>query len=357
LPDKAYWITAHHVAVTLNKSFPSPEDDDDSLWPRLVKSSSKNHRVRVDWDSWLPPKEDEKVDEDTNTLDESKLGEQLKFDPNDKFGAWNDPLGPSTRSMYLLTYNGIMLLGWAWVFINLLTLLITPAPADTVVHPNDVPSFLPPNIASRIVHAHERVGRVVFALQALAMLELMHAITGLVPGTPLGSFLLHGGRNIVLFGAIYQWPLLTTHWGVFLTYFVWAIGECVRYPHYLLTLIPETAALSSFITSCLVYARYTAPLILLPFGFLGECAVLRQLTTLYDDGATIGKGLLSYMPASIQEGLVDALPPADGIIYAYMAFAYTMGAPFLYMTMWNARKRKLGPVGGRKGKKAAKKTQ
>lgn len=127
----------------------------------------------------------------------------------------------------------------------------------------------------------------VSVLQAAAVLETLHAVFKLVPGSPLASLLLHGGRDITLLGlcscvellltrcliAIWAFEPVQTDIGVFLTFFFWAIGEAficfllffivftcshageiARYPYYILvTMDSSLCGLPHFIKNL----RYT----------------------------------------------------------------------------------------------------
>ena len=193
--------------------------------------------------------------------------------------------------------------------------------------------------------AHARVGWVVYLCQSLASLEVLHAAVGLIAGRVLPSLLLNGGRNIVLFGLIWAFPSCQVDWSVGALYLLWALGDSLRFVYYLMALVGSSAEaqavadsfLGTVVLQALLHkpsvelvkaARYTVPLILLPFGFAAELKVLWECLT----------------PASAVD--VVAGVGLDSILKVYALLAYILGAPFLYMAVLAQRKSKLG--GGKK---------
>jgi len=200
---------------------------------------------------------------------------------------------------------------------------------------------------------HGRVGGTELFVQGLASLEVVHALVGLTRGSVLPSFLLHAGRNIVLFGAILLAPSTHASAATGALFLLWCLGDLVRFLYYLMSLVGSDAAaratadnwLGKAVTMGLTHpgslgkvswARYTLPLLLMPAGFMAELAVLWT-------GASHEAGQV-MLPGGV---------PLVALLYAYIAAAYLLGAPFLMWTVYKQRSSKLG-VGGKAAHKVGK---
>jgi very-long-chain (3R)-3-hydroxyacyl-CoA dehydratase len=208
--------------------------------------------------------------------------------------------------LYLVLYNALLLLGWAGVMAGLV-----------FAKSKDVTS----------IQLTDDEHSTVMYLELFALLEIVNSLAGLVRGSAVSSLLLHVGRLTVIF---YGVPFASREWVVAALYFVFALGEIIRYPMYLLQVLEVSPG------RALVWLRYTATLCLLPFGFMFE------LWTLFD--ATKAVGDVSKA-ANQFEGI-----PKLYLYYAYMVFAYLIGAPQLVGTMYAARKKKLNPRSSKSSK-------
>jgi len=275
------------------------------------------------------------------------------------------PTGVRLRASYLLAMNLMVLIGAMMVlFVSTQTLWQNVFPRRNVAVGAEGGKADP----TQVPHAggleglwiglgsiHARVGSLQYGVQALASLEVLHALVGLIQGRVLPSVLLNGGRNIVLFGLIYAFgaPVQTSPW-TGLLYIIWCLGDTTRYCYYLMSLLQSSRParlvadgwLSSGVVAGLTHepsvqsmmrVRYLLPLFLLPFGFLAELGVLHA--ALEPAGA-----LLLPLP-----GL--SITVAHALI-AYAALAYLLGAPFLYMAVLKQGRSKLKPKAG-KGKPTA----
>eukprot|EP00884_Botryococcus_braunii_P001131 jgi/Botrbrau1/11018/Bobra.101_1s0016.1 len=100
--------------------------------------------------------------------------------------------------------------------------------------------------------------------QLLALIETLHAATGLVRGSPLMSFLQWFGRSNVLFLIADYIPEVQGHWYVASTFVAWGLADMIRYPFYACALVGKPQP-------WLTWLRYTAFIVLYPWGmFLGE---------------------------------------------------------------------------------------
>jgi hypothetical protein len=198
----------------------------------------------------------------------------------------------SVKAIYLLAYNGLLLLGWAWVLLQLLSLSFEAAYTE---------------LSSAVVF-----------LELVAFLEVINAATGIVPGNALPSFFLHFGRDVCLLVVWAAVPVQSSR-AVWLLYFMWGIGELIRYPVYLL------GAAGLTVPESLTWARYTIPLGLMPVGF--GC----ELTLFYNSSP--------YLNAPFDIGVLVYM-------LVYLFFPY-----YLLNSVWTQRQKKLGFSQNQKVKK------
>jgi hypothetical protein len=104
-------------------------------------------------------------------------------------------------------------------------------------------------------------------LEVVALLEIVNAVLGLVPGNTMASVMLHGGRLMCIhlfYHPAAQYEINSIYLATYILIAVWAFGEMIRYPFYLLTVCGLTPG---YMTTWL---RYTAGLVLMPIGFAAE---------------------------------------------------------------------------------------
>jgi len=222
-----------------------------------------------------------------------------------------------------------MIFLWAFIFYRLLRLTYSTAKGN-----------------AQVSEAWERAGSLVATSQVLGVIEIVNSFFGLVRARWIPALLLHAGRDILLFGVLLRVPSTNLDWAVYGLFLAWAIGEVIRYPFYLIesldTFITSQPDLlvgntlmeglkRSFIYRGLKYLRYTAPLFLLPIGFFTEMR-------------------LFYLALTTSDVIT---PPITYALYGYCFLAYAIGAPYLYYSMYQQRKRKIPyakPLTSSKGK-------
>jgi len=99
--------------------------------------------------------------------------------------------------------------------------------------------------------------------QTAAVLEILHAATGLVRSNPILTTFQVFSRVIVLWGVIYPIVKVQINLGCALLLFAWTITEMIRYSYYSFTLL-------GYLPSVLNYLRYTLFIVLYPIGVTGE---------------------------------------------------------------------------------------
>ncbi|KAH7026295.1 tyrosine phosphatase-like protein [Microdochium trichocladiopsis] len=200
----------------------------------------------------------------------------------------------SAADSYLILYNSLSLLLWAYILYTTSQLLL-------VEH---WPDLTAGNAATwELLHG--------FALttESLAALEVLHAALGLVRASPLTTALQVAGRNTVLWAVARNYPDVMAR-GVGCGYaallLAWSAAEVVRYSYFVVALLGKVQggeAAGHAVPPWLVWIRYTMFIPLYPAGILSECWLIyhviapsrhRQAYYQY----LLWFGLLIYIPAS-----------------------------------------------------------
>ncbi|CAK9293904.1 unnamed protein product [Gordionus sp. m RMFG-2023] len=101
--------------------------------------------------------------------------------------------------------------------------------------------------------------------QTLAILELFHAIFGLVKSSPTFVFLQLFGRLFIVWVTFYEPYQVTSDLGSFFIILAWSITENIRYSYYAWTIYN-----SNTLPYLMIWLRYNAFIVLYPIGVLGE---------------------------------------------------------------------------------------
>ncbi|CAM6125932.1 unnamed protein product [Calypogeia fissa] len=206
---------------------------------------------------------------------------------------------------YLVAYNMAQFLGWSYVFVEMLeNLFVTKEYRST----------------------YAAVGGIVRKLQVIAILEVLHAVLGLVRSDPKTALMQWGGRTHVLLSIIDRLPQVQTNFSVFITIAAWATTEIVRYPQY---------ALSSLgvCPKWLTWLRYTMFIVLYPAGIYGEMDSMYAALEPLKDGDVRVK-LFDYLPISYHSFIIGLL-----LVYPFLFLV-------LYMHMFKQRRSRLGKEAG-----------
>ncbi|ETV73476.1 hypothetical protein H257_11605 [Aphanomyces astaci] len=150
------------------------------------------------------------------------------------------------KTAYLAGYNVVSAVGWAYILWHLCSLLYDDA--DVVLSSA--------KLWSRIAIPLEY-------LQTMALLEVVHALVGVVR-SPVGSALMQvSSRLFVLWVVLVLCPSSRYHWGFLLTIGSWSMVEVPRYAFYALSVI-------GWVPDWLFFLRYHLYLILYITGLVGE---------------------------------------------------------------------------------------
>lgn len=193
------------------------------------------------------------------------------------------------KKAYLLAYNGICCTGWAFCVYR------TIAAAAAGSSPKDL---------------WAEVGTVCTVVQTLMLLEILHALIGLVPSPVVTVAMQVGSRIFVLWGHTYWVPEGQQHWSLFPMLFAWGVTEVVRYLFYFCNLLGH-------VPFPLFWLRYSLFMVLYPMGITGE-----MFQTFVGMGAH-WKGTFWYRMSVVT------------------VLVYVPGSPYMILNMWGNRKRSL----------------
>eukprot|EP00892_Ulva_mutabilis_P007699 jgi/Ulvmu1/5300/UM022_0094.1 len=148
----------------------------------------------------------------------------------------------SLQQAYLAAYNALLGLGWAAC--ALVVLFYSAQNKDLSV-------------------AYNTAVPLANWLQAVSILETVHAALGLVRSGVLMNFLQWTARSHALFLAVNPEPSLHAHPAAALMLFSWGLGEACRYPWYTLTQLGNCPF-------AITWLRYSGFVVMYPLGLVAE---------------------------------------------------------------------------------------
>jgi len=209
---------------------------------------------------------------------------------------------------YLILYNLAMTLGWGYVL------------------------YLSWEMRNEPKNMWKHVEIPLKIFQSGAILEIVHAMTGLVKSSVFLTFFQVFSRVGVLWGVLHISPPSTLSLGVSLCMVAWDITEIIRYGYYFFNLI----GLSQLLT----WPRYTFFIVLYPLGITGELMCIYEALDFVHQNK-----FMSY-----------SMPNAFNFTFHYYyalvvaMILYIPIFPQLYGHMWAQRKKILGGGGATKSK-------
>ncbi|KAI3876902.1 hypothetical protein MKW92_030097 [Papaver armeniacum] len=152
-------------------------------------------------------------------------------------------------NFYLIAYNFLQALGWAVSLSRVMNSLV---------------------LTKSLNGAYNSAGDLIFFLQTLSFMEVLHGAIGLVPSGVLLPLMQWGGRTHFLLAIVRRLDEVQELPSIFITFFAWSISDIIRYSHYAL----NCAGYSPF---WVTYLRYTAFIVLYPLGMaIGEMWIMYQ---------------------------------------------------------------------------------
>nr|CAH7717083.1 unnamed protein product [Callosobruchus chinensis] len=205
--------------------------------------------------------------------------------------------------LYLIAYNVIQTFGWSYLLYQLITYYLSPSTKSL----------------------YETVKWSVIAFQNAAILEVVHAFTGMVRSNPFITAAQIASRVVVVCGVLMVTQSARDTIGLPMALLAWSVTEIIRYSTYAFTLIGG-------VPYFLKWLRYSTFIVLYPIGVTGE-----QLCMYAAQGEVAEKQLFSY-----------SLPNSMNFIFNYQYFlilvmlTYIPFFPKLYLHMWSQRRKALG---------------
>eukprot|EP01071_Lankesteria_metandrocarpae_P015154 Lankesteria_metandrocarpae@DN9383_c0_g1_i1.p1 len=168
--------------------------------------------------------------------------------------------------------------------------------------------------------------------QTLAVLEIVHAATGLVRSSPITGAMQVLSRVHMVWIVWNQIPLLAArNAAVASTVIAWTLGELIRYPFYICSSVMDSVPMP------LKYLRYSAFIVLYPIGITSEaCCVLAALPVMKSEYR------LRHWPVAMPNVLNFELSLFH--MYVLVLVLYVPGTVILFTHMLRQRKKALGSL-------------
>jgi very-long-chain (3R)-3-hydroxyacyl-CoA dehydratase len=206
------------------------------------------------------------------------------------------------KKIYLLAYNGLLCGSWAVILSKVISAFsIHGAAAD-----------------SQAWAVYSDVAPWLSLCQAAAVMEIVHAMLGIVR-TPVATNCLQvGARLIVLGGSVRLLdPSITdTHWCVQMIA-AWSVADIIRYLFYTLTTLGKVPA-------WLTWLRYSAFLVLYPIGISGEMGCMYNAIAVTAKSGAFSIALPNeynfsfHYPTFVWFALAVLYPAGSYVMYTYM---------------------------------------
>ncbi|KYN05602.1 PREDICTED: very-long-chain (3R)-3-hydroxyacyl-CoA dehydratase hpo-8 [Cyphomyrmex costatus] len=214
--------------------------------------------------------------------------------------------------LYLASYNLGQTLGWSYLLYQF------------------IQHYLESSSSSSDSTLWTKTKLPVIIFQNAALLEIIHAGTGLVPSSVLVTLAQVFSRIMLVNGVLLATPYTyaAASIGLPLALSAWSITEIIRYSYYFMNIV------SGFVPYVLVWLRYTAFIILYPWGVTGELLCLYTAVKY----ANTNPDSWSYV-----------LPNKWNFTFSYLyllivvMLLYIPGFPPLYLHMFTQRQKILNP--------------
>lgn len=283
-------------------------------WSRVLSTPQKPSWLKIDFDKWQSEEDlEEKVNDVRddypdiyNMLQKNELG-YLKED---------------FKEVYLVLYNFLMLCGFTYVFFVMVNIAIKSA--------------LQINRELEVWSINTHFCHMMCILHMFQCLEIMHPIFGYVKGGPFFPMMQIGGRLLILFGNLQFQPKLQKMPVTTYLFLVWTINDIIRYSYYIVNRADSTRVfIKKYLLPPLKWLRYSAWIILYPFGFTCEAVIIfRNMIYLHSNP----RGSIT-------------MPNKYNFTFDYLTFLriylLLFMAPGMYVLMKHMYNRRLRKLGGK----------
>lgn len=170
----------------------------------------------------------------------------------------------SAKNIYLILYNLVCCSGWATIlflaFPSISSALSTFSLQELIIALSSIYGLDDGGLASTLIW-----------VQTAAVLEIVHAIIGIVRSPVFVTTLQVGSRLAALFAVVQSSSAASGKWGAGLMILSWALVEVPRYAFYIAALVTGDATKKT--PYPLFWLRYSLFAVLYPSGILGELTV------------------------------------------------------------------------------------
>ncbi|KAI0744168.1 tyrosine phosphatase-like protein, partial [Daedaleopsis nitida] len=201
---------------------------------------------------------------------------------------------------YLVLYNVLSTLGWAYLLVRTLAVVLAPAPAPASAEA----------VVARARTAYAAVGADVAFVQSFAALEVLHVLLGWVRSPLVTTGIQVGSRLYLVWGVVAQFPQTHTNPLYASMVLSWSLTEVVRYSFY-------ACALLGHEPRALVFLRYTLFYVLYPTGASSE-ALLIYATLPHPAFGWARGGALGSLHTGVRELLFAVWWPGLYVMYTHM---------------------------------------
>jgi len=152
------------------------------------------------------------------------------------------------KRAYLLLYNSAQVYGWLFMLVQCLLAFQRSYHSGSLVP---------------LTKIYSACDWYLLVFQTAAILEIFHAMFGIVKANPVLTGFQVFSRLFVTWGIVYSVRQTQSHYSVLICVFAWSLTEVIRYSYYAFSLFN---AAPYFLTWC----RYTFFIVLYPIGVVGE---------------------------------------------------------------------------------------
>ncbi|KAF9263442.1 PTPLA-domain-containing protein [Marasmius fiardii PR-910] len=192
---------------------------------------------------------------------------------------------------YLIAYNALSALGWAYILLLTLIHLFAPSPHSSSspfsrllpfimswTKPRIKPVFSPIEaylpklllpVFRRTTTVYTQVGHPTAVVQSAAVLEIIHVIAGFVRSPFQTTAMQVSSRLFLVWGVVEQYPSVRANPLYASMIFAWSLTEVIRYSFYAFSLTAPAYPPPKFLT----ILRYTTFYVLYPLGAGSEAFI------------------------------------------------------------------------------------
>ncbi|XP_030765327.1 very-long-chain (3R)-3-hydroxyacyl-CoA dehydratase hpo-8 [Sitophilus oryzae] len=210
--------------------------------------------------------------------------------------------GSKAIHLYLVAYNFLQTIGWMRLLVQLILYYVNPQSKSL----------------------YDSVKYSLYIFQNAAVLEVIHAATGIVKSSAVMTAFQVASRVVVVCGVLLATESARVGLGLPLALLAWSITEIIRYSNYFFNLVYA-------VPFVLKYLRYTTFIVLYPIGVTGE------LLCIWAAQKEVGKNQLYSID----------MPNRYNVIFNYqhvlwfLMVLYIPLFPQLYLYMFGQRKKAL----------------